>query len=217
MVIETLFESIDPKTPERGTSMRTACMPAKLGPRFAWLWGFSACVLLLAACGASSQSAGEAQPTTHPVAPATAAPASTEPISPTALPTAVRAADDWQTYRSAQAGYRVDYPAGWMASERSEADGRRVTTFQPVAGGVGITVIAQPGGTAADNADLPNTRCQPVSVGGLSGTRCFDTIAMTTTTILMSQNTTFLIVAPGRRLDQQIYQRFLESFRPISA
>jgi hypothetical protein len=177
-------------------------------------------VLLLAACGASKPSAGAA-PTPKPqapagIAPTPAQPASTEPISPTAPPTAVLASGAWQPYRSAQAGYSLDYPANWVANERAEANGRRVTTFVPAAGGAGVTVIAQPGGAPADSADLPNTRCQPVSVGGLPGTRCLDTISMTTTTTLTTQGTTYLIVAPGRRLDQQIYQRLLDSFRLIS-
>ncbi len=109
----------------------------------------------------------------------------------------------WQTY---------PYPAGWTASERAGEHGDLTTSFGPSGGGAGIGVIVQPGRQNVGNTDLPNTRCAQVVVGGVTGRRCFDTLSSGVSTTLVAQDRTYTIVAAGRRLDQQIYQRFLDSF-----
>jgi hypothetical protein len=128
--------------------------------------------------------------------------------NPTAGPTAV-----WQTYRSEPAGYRVEYPAGWTVSEQTLPGGTFLTTFTP-ADGSGIAVSVQPGEILPAN-DLPNTRCEQVTIGGLAGTRCLDTLGQSTAITLVGQGKTFTIIAEGKRVEAQILQRLLNTFAPI--
>lgn len=190
------------------------------------IWGCMLLALLLSACGSASQGAASPTPTgSAPDADATAAelaPSPNAPATPSAAPAAVAptspaAPGIWQSYRSAQAGYSVEYPAGWATSERAEADGRVATTFRPANGGAGVVITMRPGGAPADSADLPNTRCQAVTVGGVRGTRCLDTISSSVVTTLADQGRTFTIAAPGRGLDPAIYQRVLASFALFSS
>jgi hypothetical protein len=120
----------------------------------------------------------------------------------------------WQAYHSQSAGYRVEYPAGWVASEQANADGSIATTFAPTAAGASITVLVMPGSSIPAD-DLPNTRCQQVTIGGLAGIRCFDTLARSTSVALSGQNKTFTISPEGKHLDSQIFERFLSSFAPV--
>jgi hypothetical protein len=110
--------------------------------------------------------------------PATSAP-SASPISPLA-------AGAWQTYRNERAGYRVEHPADWTVSEQANADGSMVTTFSAAGGGPSIVVSSALGQILSDN-DLPNTRCEQVTIGGLPGTRCFDTINRSTSITLVGE------------------------------
>jgi hypothetical protein len=132
-----------------------------------------------------------------------AAPPPATPIPPPAVA--------WQTYHSQSAGYRVEYPAGWVASEQANAGGSFATTFAPSGGGASITVLVMPGASIPAD-DLPNTRCEQVTIGGLAGTRCFDTIARSTSVVLSGQGGTFTIAADGKHLDSQIFERFLSTF-----
>jgi len=183
-------------------------------------------------------SAGDMQPSSPPTlppnvsaqptevakrAPALSPPALSPPAPPTAIgtpaaaPTAAPAAASantgaWQTYRSAQGGFHVDYPADWTVSERGDADGTLTTTFAPTGGGAGIVVIVRPGGPVEDNSDIPNVRCRSVTIGGLSGKRCLDTIAFSVSTTLVGQDKIYTIAASTKRADQNVYQRLLESF-----
>ncbi len=136
---------------------------------------------------------------------------------PTVLAASTAQDASWQTYRNESAGYAVDYPAAWTVAERTERDGSLLTTFAPTGGGPGIAVITRASELAeGDDGDLPHTRCQPVTVGGLSGRRCFDTIAFSTITALVAQGKSNLIVTIGRRLDPAIYQRLLDSFQVLA-
>jgi hypothetical protein len=124
-------------------------------------------------------------------------------------------ADAWKTYRNDRAGYAIDFPATWKVDERIDPDGADVTTFSPDPDrvGMGVTVIVRNGESGVGEIpDLPNSRCEPVMVGQLSGTRCFDTIAFSTTTTFMGGGKTYILVSSGKRLARDIYQRFLESF-----
>lgn len=215
--------------------MRNVSLTYRPPARCARLWGCTLLALLLAACGSAGQSAASPAPTGRtpdldatpaelpPSPDSSAAPSANAPTQPAAnaesatnAPTQPAASGAWQRYRSAQGGYSVEYPAGWAASERAEADGRVVTTLRP-ASGAGVVITLRLGGAPADNADLPNTRCQPVTAGGLSGTRCFDTISSGVVTTLAGQGRTFTIAAPGRGLDPAIYQRMLASFALFSS
>jgi hypothetical protein len=135
------------------------------------------------------------------------------PSVPPALPTvAVAHSGDWQPYRNDQAGYSVTYPSDWTVSETVGADGSYSTTFTPADGGAGILVLVQAGEQSGESNDIPNTRCQPVTVGGLTGMRCLDTISFSTSTILVGHGKTYTIVATGKRTDQTIYQALIDSF-----
>jgi hypothetical protein len=123
----------------------------------------------------------------------------------------------WQTYRNEQAGYSVAYPSGWRTAERAVTPPKFVTSFAPAGGGTGILVAVRSlAPEQREPVDLPNTRCKPISVGGLSGVRCFDTTASTILTTLVGKNRQFTISPSGRRLDQAIYQHFLDSFQALS-
>jgi hypothetical protein len=109
----------------------------------------------------------------------------------------------------------VEYPADWTVGEQAKPDGSVVTTFSAASGGPMIVVTTMPGQIASEN-DLPNTRCEPVTIGGLPGTRCLDTISRSTAITLVGQGKTFTIVAAAKHLDAQIFKRFLDHFAPIA-
>jgi hypothetical protein len=150
-------------------------------------------------------------PATLPHAPPN--PIGTPATAPTAAPAAASLnTGTWQTYHSAQGGFQVDYPANWTASERGDASATLTTTFAPPGGGAGIAVIVRPGGPVEDNSDISNVRCRSVTIGGLFGKRCLDTIAFSVSTTLVGQDKTYTIAASTKRADQSVYQRLLESF-----
>jgi hypothetical protein len=122
----------------------------------------------------------------------------------------------FKTYQNPEAGYSVEHPADWKVSEQVGSDGLIVTTFSPVDGGPGIMVMVQSGEFGgAGNSDLPNTRCEEVRVGELTGTRCFDTLNLTTSTTFVTNGRTFTIAALGKRLDEGLYDRFVSSFQVV--
>jgi hypothetical protein len=122
----------------------------------------------------------------------------------------------FKTYQNPQAGYRAEYPADWMVSEQVSEDGTMVTTFSPPDGSAGIMVMVQSGEFGgAGNSDIPNTRCEEVNVGELTGMRCFDTINAARSTTVIANGKTFTIAALGKRLEESIQSRFLSSFQII--
>jgi hypothetical protein len=142
-----------------------------------------------------------------------------DPVTTASEPTAAAVTDipvtgAWLTYQSQAGGYVVEYPAGWTVDEQAAADGSIVTTFSPADGSTGIMVLVQRGEAAgAGSSDLPNTRCQPATVGGLMGMRCFDTLNFATSTTVSADGQTFTIAALGKRVDESLYNLFLETFR----
>jgi hypothetical protein len=130
----------------------------------------------------------------------------------TALPTP---SQHWQRYRSDRAGYSVDYPSVWTANERDDTDGSITTVLAPTGGGAGISIITRFGVPSVDSNDIPNTRCQEVTIGGLSGTSCVDTIALTISTTLVGLGKTFNISA-GKGVPRDTYQHMLNSFSPTT-
>jgi len=161
----------------------------------------------------SVQPTEQAKPTS--TSPQHELPASTDTpttVAAGALTAAALNTGTWQTYHSIQGGFQVDYPASWTASERSDASGTLTTTFAPPGGGAGVAVIVRPRSQEEDNSDIPNVHCGAVTIGGLSGKRCLDTIAFNISTTLAGQDTTYTITASTKRADQNIYQRLLESF-----
>lgn len=169
-------------------------------------------ILGLSACGMTGTSVTQAIPQNRPN---TTTPPPSAPVVTLAATSSASMADAWKTYRNDQAGYTIDFPPTWKVDEHMDPDGADVTTFspQPNPAGTGFTVIVQNGVSGVGGiADLPNSRCEPVMVGQLSGTRCFDTIAFSTTTIFMGRGRAYILVGSGKRLARDIYQRFLESF-----
>jgi hypothetical protein len=142
----------------------------------------------------------------------------TAPAAPTATSTVTltsTTANAWRTYRNDRVGYTVEYPATWKVNERTDSDGAEVTTFSPDPNndGMSVTVIVRGGEPAGGEIpDMPNTRCQQVTIGRLSGRRCFDTLAFSTSTTLLSQGKQYTIAGSGKHLDQNVYQHFLDSF-----
>lgn len=144
---------------------------------------------------ASTANASEQQPTQ----------AANSPPAPTT------SADGWSTYQNQQEGFSITYPAGWTASE-SSADGINRTLLAPNDGGMGISIVVQAGEMpAAESTDIPNTRCEQVTVGGMSGSTCFDTISQSTTTTVVGQGKTYTFSAT-KLPDATIYQAILNSF-----
>jgi len=123
----------------------------------------------------------------------------------------------WHTYHNRHAGYRIDYPADWTVHEQAGGDGSLMTTFTSPGGGASITVLVRVGTEPPGPFDIAHTRCQPVVIGRLAGMRCFDTIAFSTSTTLVGEGRSYTIVAASKHLAAHIYQRFLESFAPISS
>jgi len=130
----------------------------------------------------------------------------------TALPSTLQ---NWQRYHSDQASYSIEYPSDWTANERQDTNGSITTVFAPTDGGAGITVMLRVGAPPVESNDIPNTRCQPVTIGGLSGTTCFDTIALAVSTTLTGQGKSFHISA-GKGVPRDTYQHLLNSFSPTT-
>lgn len=177
--------------------------------------------LFLLACGDATATPNAmlpaAQATPSPKATATSNPnqanpaALTPPISYT-----------WLTFRSKQADFSVEYPTSWTANEHSEEGGVVITDFQPGNGiGIGIQVVTTPRsendtqnkGDDIGGGDLPNTRCQRVTVGGIAAKRCFDTISFSTSTTLTAATKVYRISSQGKKLDETIYEHFLDTLR----
>jgi hypothetical protein len=140
------------------------------------------------------------------------------PPTPKVIPTSAPAASQgWKTYRNTQAGYSVAYPPGWKAVEVPGASGEFITKFTPAAGDGSIVIAVRPiDPDQKEPIDLPNTRCQLVTVGGLSGVRCFDTISLSGSTTVAGKDKQFIITTTGKRPDENLYQRFLDSFQLIT-
>lgn len=121
--------------------------------------------------------------------------------------------DMWAIYESTQAGYSVKYPSDWTVNESVGKNGELITMFTAPNDEQSIAISVQNSDTLVEEIpDMPNTRCQQVVVGDLSGTRCFDTIAFSITTTFVHQGRVYILAGSSKRLDQNIYQRFLSSF-----
>jgi hypothetical protein len=117
-------------------------------------------------------------------------------------------------YHSEQAGYSTEYPSDWMVSEQLGEDGSIVTNFSSSDGSAGIMVLVQSGEFGgAGSSDLPNTRCEEVTLGGQTGTRCIDTLSFGISTAIVNRGKTYIISSTSKRLDPTIYDRFLASFQ----
>jgi hypothetical protein len=75
-----------------------------------------------------------------------------------------------------------------------------------------VTFTAPPEG---GSASAPNSRCQPVKVGGLDGRRCVDTVSMVVSTTLQGRERWYVVTTSLRRpvAPAGVYDRVLASFR----
>ena len=123
---------------------------------------------------------------------------------------AVISTNEWLTYNNVQAGYSAKYPPDWTVNESAGKNGELVTTFLPPGGAQGLTVVVQSDANAIEQVpDMPNTRCQQVTISGLPARRCFDTVASSISTTFVSQNRLYTIASFGKHPDQDTYQGFL--------
>mgnify|MGYP001388038261 CR=1 FL=1 len=119
----------------------------------------------------------------------------------------------WKTYQNTQAGYSANYPADWTVNESVGINGELITTFMAPNDGQGIVVSILNGEAAAEEIpDMPNTRCQQVTISELSGQRCLDTLAFNFSTTFIDQGKQYTITSSGKHPDENTYQNFLENF-----
>jgi hypothetical protein len=122
----------------------------------------------------------------------------------------------WKTYINAQAKYSIQYPEDWTVSESVGINGELITSFIAPNDGQGIVVSVLNSEAAVEEIpDMPNTRCEEITISGSSGRRCFDTLNFSLSTTLVNQGKQYAITSSGKRPDQEIYQHFLESFALI--
>ncbi len=136
------------------------------------------------------------------------------PASGTQSASATPSGGEWLTYTDAQAGYSVTYPRGWSVTGSAGANGERIATFMAPGGAssIVVTVLSDAGATPQPE-DMPNTHCQPITISGVPGRRCLDTIAGSLTTMLSGNNRQYTITSSPHFLDQALYEAFLQSFR----
>jgi hypothetical protein len=167
----------------------------------------AAVVLALATAGCTG--ASEPGPTT--TVPARAAPSTAAPT-----PSTVGAAPPgWPEFASVQGGYRLRHPPGWRVKERAGDGGPVLSLLPPAGAGISVlvTFTVPP---EAGAAGLPNTRCRPVRVGRLAGSRCLDTVSMSVTTVLRDRDRWFVLTTSARRpaAPKGAYDRVVASLRP---
>lgn len=166
--------------------------------------GLLALMLLAAGCTRSGEP-GPSASSTVPTASST--------VEPTASSLAAAVAS-WPELTSVAGGYRLRHPPGWRAKESSGSGGPVLSLLPPEGAGISVLVLATaPPGTASTR---PGTRCQPLRVGGLEGSRCLDTTSMVVTSILRGRERWYVLTAslgpPG--VSAGTYDRVLASFRP---
>jgi hypothetical protein len=158
--------------------------------------------------------AGGCARSTEAEAPVTSAPSVASSTVAAPQSTADSAVSGWRVFTSVPGGYQLRYPPGWRVKE-SSGSGGPVLSLLP-ARGIGISVLvtstAPPEGGAAT---APNTRCQPVKVGGLEGSRCLDTVSMVVSTTLQGRERWYVLTTSLRRpaAAADEYDRVLASFR----
>jgi len=137
----------------------------------------------------------------------------TNVVTTTIVTSTVIASDTWKTYHNTEAGYSASYPADWTVNESVGINGELITTFMEPNNEQGI-VVNVPNGEAAveEIPDMPNIRCQQVTISGLSGRRCLDTLTFNFSTTFIDQGKQYTIASSGKHPDQNIYQRFLDNF-----
>jgi hypothetical protein len=158
------------------------------------------------------------RPSPIPQPPRSLRPTATPLVVPTVPPanTTAPVAGAWQTYRNAQAGFRIDYPSNWVVSELLDEAGASITAFMPAGGGPGISVAVQVGGPPAiEPPEQETRRCERVVIARLTGTRCLNMATSTISTTLVGKDRTYIIATTDKGIDGSLYQHMLDSFVPI--
>jgi hypothetical protein len=131
----------------------------------------------------------------------------------TIRPTTVPETGTWAVYQNAQAAYSAQYPSDWSVTENVGQNGEYRTTFKAPNDEQSIIVTVLYSDAVREvTPDLPNTRCQQVTVSGRSGQRCLDTLNFSISTTIIADRRQYSIVALGKHPDETLYQRFLDSF-----
>jgi hypothetical protein len=175
-------------------------------------------LLVLALAGAGCARPTDAEP---PATSAEPGPSSTSAVraAPSTLAPPSRspapAPSNWPAFTSVQGGYRLRHPPGWRVKESAGSGGPVLSLLPPRGTGISVLVTwtAPP---EAGAADLPNTRCQPVRVGGLDGTQCLDMISRVVSTTLHGRDRWYVLTTSLRSpaAPAGAYDRVLASFRP---
>jgi hypothetical protein len=144
-------------------------------------------------------------------------PTSTVQASPTVGPAPTSpdpAVSSWPVFTSVPGGYRLRHPPGWRLKESSGSGGPVLSLLPPRGGGISVLVTST-APPEAGTVDLPNTRCRPVTVGGLEGRRCLDSSAMVVSTALQGRDRWYVLTASLRRpaVPAPVYDRVVGSFR----
>ena len=141
--------------------------------------------------------AGGCARSTEAEAPVTSAPSAASSTVAAPQSTADSAVSGWRVFTSVPGGYRLRYPPGWRVKESSGSGG-------PVLAAPGEGDRHQRAGhldrpPEGGAATAPNTRCQPVKVGGLEGSRCLDTVSMVVSTTLQGRERWYVLTTSLRR------------------
>ncbi|MGI9146598.1 MAG: hypothetical protein ACR2IK_08660 [Chloroflexota bacterium] len=118
---------------------------------------------------------------------------------------------DWQTYHSLSGAFTVAFPPDWSVQDNVDDRGATMVALASGDGASAIAVRAAAGG--ADNADLPNTLCSTVTVAGLIGSRCIDTLGRSLVVTLNGGSSDYQLVT-ARRGDSSVFEQVLASFVP---
>ena len=170
-----------------------------------WVLVISLLSLALGSCRGSSETAAKDSPTPTP--------ADTSMVSPV-TPGATSTSDAWKIYHSTEAGYSVEYPADWVVNETTGINGELIAAFMSPDEGQSIAVnVSNSEASVEEIPDMPNTRCQQVTISGSTGRRCFDTLAFSFSTTFMDKGRQYVIASSGKHPDQDIYQHFIDSFK----
>jgi hypothetical protein len=171
--------------------------------------------LALAACGgqpsggqagsssgspSSSTASGQAPPSSGP-------PGSTGSSVPTA---------GWVTYRNTFLKFELRHPAGWQVRDAIRLEGEQTVTLLPPNGGGMSIAVRRVSSPPSSEPHEGNVYCGPITVDGLSGTRCLATIGHTVTTTLTGGDRWFRCLYSLRSpIPAATYDAVIASIRPL--
>ncbi len=96
-----------------------------------------------------------------------------------------------------------------------EPDGTVITTVAPPLAGMAITIIVGAGTPLSGAADTPHTRCQPITVAGLPGHRCIDTLTFGISTTLLGAGKRYTLATVTKGGASDVYAQVVASFQVL--